>query len=491
MSMADDDNTNTAAVGTLDAFLKKRASERFDRFLTEAPGSLLGGGWKDADLGAAPAPEEKQGEQRKQGDDHRFKYHSSDDDEATIKIYPLSELMKRKLREELVPNLLFKKGITTLVAPSGEGKTTLAMSIALLVASGGTCGGKKIDPRGVIWIAGEGEDDLPPMVQAVAKHHRLDWEKLEIGISFEAVDFSSEKETDELIDKLQGQPPMLIIADALADIIGVLDEDKAQHITQVYKNLREVEKKTGSAILVLHHQGWTNGRERGSTATRAKSDIMPRIVAFKPEDGYVELAHLKRRGGPKLEKFGYELKLIQVAGCEQLVPIVTGVTKAAPGLLDQDWAAAEEGAQQLVQIVMQWPDGTGKPTYTRLMERSGMKKSTFDRARDEAVKVKTWLIVGSRKGYQLNPNDCWKEALAGAPRRPPEVTPSTSLSPIPSKEGIGSERECVTPNESELGVIGSESKSRIPLPPNEADEAAEALALSLDTAALLKKAEKR
>ena len=104
-----------------------------------------------------------------------------------------------------------------------------------------------------------------------------------------------------------------------------------------------MEKKTGSAILVLHHQGWTNGRERGSTATRAKSDIMPRIVAFKPEDGYVELAHLKRRGGPKLEKFGYELKLIPVAGCEQLVPIVTGVTKAAPALdLDrEDWAAAE------------------------------------------------------------------------------------------------------------------------------------------------------
>jgi hypothetical protein len=45
------------------------------------------------------------------------------------------------------------------------------------------------------------------------------------------VDFSSPSATDELIAKLKGQPPMLIIADALADIIGVLDEDKAQHIT--------------------------------------------------------------------------------------------------------------------------------------------------------------------------------------------------------------------------------------------------------------------
>src|SRR6516164_4843161 len=57
----------------------------------------------------------------------------ADEDEDTIEIHPLSALMNRKRREELVENLLFRKGITTLVAQSGEGKTTTAASIAVLV----------------------------------------------------------------------------------------------------------------------------------------------------------------------------------------------------------------------------------------------------------------------------------------------------------------------------------------------------------------------
>ena len=65
--MADGDNS------TLDAFLKKRASGRFERFLTESPGSLLGDGWKDADLGA----ERMRGSGHGTGADHtqpKFKF---------------------------------------------------------------------------------------------------------------------------------------------------------------------------------------------------------------------------------------------------------------------------------------------------------------------------------------------------------------------------------------------------------------------------------
>jgi hypothetical protein len=325
-----------------------------------------------------------------------------------VDIHPLSELMKRKPREVLVANLLFAKGITTLVAPSGDGKTTTGASIALLTAAGGIWDGKKIEPRPVLWIAGEGEDDLPPMVQAGAKDHGLEWEKLPISICFEAVDFSSIIETNHLIEKLKGMPPMLIIADALADIIGDLSEDKSKDITQVYKNLRLVEKKTGSVILVLHHQGWNSDRERGSTAIRAKSDIMVQIAEFKPDDGYIKLTHLKRRGGPKVKEFTYEVKLVPVEGCEHDVPIVTGVDATASMLLNEDLAANEEHARDLVQIVA--TQSQSPVAWSDLKELSGKPKSTFKRGLDEAVKVKGWLLWG-KGGYALNPDGSWEAAL--------------------------------------------------------------------------------
>ena len=323
-------------------------------------------------------------------------------------IHPLSALMKRKPREVLVENLLYTKGITTLVAPSGEGKTTTGASIVLLVAAGGTWGRNAIDPRPALWDAGEGEDDLPPMILAGAKHHGLDWEKLDIGICFEAVEFSSRSETDDLIGKLKGMPPMLIIVDALADIMGELDEDKAKHITQVYTNLRRVEKATGSAILVLHHQGWNNDRERGSSAIRAKSDIVVQIVEFKPDQGYVKFTHLKRRGGPKLKEFVYEVKLVPVEGCEHDVPIVTGVDATVSMLLNEDLAANEEHARELLQIMV--AQSKSPMLWKDLLELSGKPKTTFKRGLDEAVKGKGWLIWG-KGGYALNPDRSWEAAL--------------------------------------------------------------------------------
>jgi hypothetical protein len=410
----------------------------------------------------------------------------SDDDDDTIKIYPLSELMKRKPRAVLVEHFLFMKGITTMVAKSGWGKTTTAVSIALLVAAGGRWGDKQIVPRLVLWIAGEGEEDIPGMIQAGEKQHGLKWEKLPISISFEAVNFSLHSETDKLIEKLEGMPPMLIIADALGDMMGMLDEDKAQHINLVYRNLRRVEKATGCVILVLHHQGWSSDRERGSAAIRDKSDILVQITELNIDAGYIKFTHHKRRGGAKLKEFAYEVKMHTVEMCLQPVPIVTGVPKSrVDTVLGQNWMAAEEGARELVRIVMQWPEDGGKPTYTRLLKRSGMEESAFERARKEAVN-KEWLIGGGKKGYRLNENECWKEALAQRPS--PSKSPSESPSPSPLKEGCEGEGRRISPSATvKLKAIEGEGESSTELP----DETDEALAVTLDTAAILKKVEKR
>jgi hypothetical protein len=399
MSMADDDNTNKAAVGTLDAFLKKRANDRFGRFLTETPNTLLGGGWRDADLGAA-----------KQGDDKPKLIFPMPSDTDDFKIYPFSKLMERKPRESLVEHLLFKKGITTLVAQSGEGKTTLAASVAPLVAGGGTWCGKQIPRRPVLWIAGEGEEDLPGMIEAGAKQHGFDWKKLPLGIRYdEPVRFDNPWEVEKLIKWLTGKPAMLIVADALGDMMGMLDEDKAQHINQVYNQLRRVEKATGCVFLILHHQGWDNKRERGSSAIRGKSDIVVQILKLDPDEGWIKLKHLKRRGGAKLKEFAYEVKMHKVEMCLQPVPIVTG-TLASP-LVTEDLAADEGHARDLVRIVVAQP---GPVSWTKLKKLSGKTKTTFGRGLNIAVDGEGWLIKG-KGGYALNQDRSWEAALTQGP----------------------------------------------------------------------------
>jgi hypothetical protein len=245
------------------------------------------------------------------------------DDLEKLCPYSWPELLTRPRREQLVDEILFSKGVTTLVAQSGEGKTTFANSVGLTAATGGTWDGKIIKPRPLVWCAGEGQDDMRPMYEAWTQFHPDAPTPLGLWLD-EAIDFSSERATKQFNELLKDMKmaEAVIVPDALADHIAGLDENTSKDINQVYKNIWEVVKVNGAAFLIPHHSGWDEKRERGSTAIRAKSDIVLQIVKFEAEKGIIELKHHKRRGGRKLPQILFELKLIDVEGYAQAIPIV-------------------------------------------------------------------------------------------------------------------------------------------------------------------------
>ena len=274
------------------------------------------------------------------------------DQSEKLQTYPWPELLNRTRREMLVDELLFTTGVTTLVAPSGHGKTTLALSIALAVATGGFFGGRPIKRRPVYWIAGEGQDDLRPMYEAWMKHHP-NCQVPEGCWMEEPIDLSSNTETDKFISLLKEMPPALIVTDALADMIGDLNEDKSQDMNRVYRNVWRVVRMNNGCFLIPHHAGWNKERERGSSAIRAKSDIVVQIVEFDVKGGTIELTHNKRRGGAKLKQFIFDVKLIPVTGYPQPIPIVTGAkTDIAQKLLTQSVEEMERPARTLVELML-------------------------------------------------------------------------------------------------------------------------------------------
>jgi RecA-family ATPase len=215
----------------------------------------------------------------------------ANDDPDKLILRPITDLLKIERRKQLVPNLLHAKGVTTIVAPSGEGKTTTMFSMGLSVAIG-LWGGELIEQRPMIWIAGEDQEGLRAIFEAWCLHNPD--RHPNACFNPDAVDFSNNQKVDELIKVLErleakGLSRPLIMADALADILGDLNEDKSHDINQVYRNIWRVVNRFDAAFVVLHHSGWDEKRERGSTAIRAKSDILILIINFDPEEGVVEL----------------------------------------------------------------------------------------------------------------------------------------------------------------------------------------------------------
>src|SRR5262249_51205738 len=111
------------------------------------------------------------------------------------------------------PDLFFAKGVTTIVAPSGEGKTTTIFSVGLYAAIG-LWGGELIKKRPLFWIAGEDQAGLRAMYEAWLAHNPN--RHPDARFMEEAVDFSDSREVNKLIKHLKDikTPSPLIIADA-------------------------------------------------------------------------------------------------------------------------------------------------------------------------------------------------------------------------------------------------------------------------------------
>jgi hypothetical protein len=405
-----------------------------------------------------------------------------DDDRVIVR--PWSELDNEPDREVLIEGILFSQGVTTIVSAPGGGKTTFAVAIAMTVDSGGIWAGDPIKQRPVLWIVADDKGTL--------KSTRKIWLEENPGAKLMEgggwidgpVDLSDAyRRVKELRDWLRGKPPMLIVIDMLADCFGELDDEKAKDAIKVYKQIWSVVREHGSTFLNLQHSPWNGKRPKGSIAMPGKNDIILIINELNVKEGYIKMEHFKRREGPMLKDLAYETRLVPLEGKPHPLPLVTGKLKDKFDLvLNRDWSADEEGARELVRIVADWPAGIGKPTYNRLMERSGMEESAFYRARTEAVKVREWLVGGRGKGYRLNENECWKQALAAAP---PSELPSELPLPSPLNRGVKVNEGKLPSLKVTEGKLKVEGKSSTELPPD--DQADEALAVTLDTEALLKK----
>jgi hypothetical protein len=368
---------------------------------------------------------------------------ADDHDPDKLILRPITDLLKIERRKQLVPNLVHTKGVTTIVAPSGEGKTTTMFSMGLCVGVG-LWGGELIEKRPLIWIAGEDQEGLRAIYEAWVANNpdrHPDARFIE-----EAVDFSDDGEVEKLNKLLEagGVVRPLIMADALADILGDLNEDKSHDINQVYRNIWRVVNRFDAAFVVLHHSGWDEKRERGSTAIRAKSNILVQIVNFDPESGVVELKHRKLRGGKRLDQFFLSMKLVPVAGYQEAVPLVTGPLSELDKVLNESMEMDKQHGRTLVAVMVQhFPQGA---TNSQLEEQSGMKNSTFKRGLNYA-KAQEWFVGGGgrNKRYNLNPNGCWKSSGSTSG---PSPAPYRGLDPLDPKE-VGS----MDPNWTQVGPL--------------------------------------
>lgn len=199
-----------------------------------------------------------------------------------------TELLKMDLLEPLplMSPWLPRQGLAMIYAKRGLGKTYIATSIALSLASGEEILGWKPSSKAqVLYIDGEMPAhsmkkrliELETMFQG-----EVDMDNIEIitpdlteGIPINLSNFD-----DQLILEPQLQGVDLIIVDNIATVCRGGRENDSDSWT-VVQNWSIAQRAKGRSVLFIHHEG-KNGVQRG---TSAREDILDTVISLKhPKD---------------------------------------------------------------------------------------------------------------------------------------------------------------------------------------------------------------
>jgi hypothetical protein len=118
------------------------------------------------------------------------------------------------------------------------------------------------------------------------------------------------EQVDQIIEELTSDPTKewkLIIFDTQADHMPSGDEDRSKDFTVIKKAVQRIAQAAGAAVGLIHHTGWDDTRERGSSRQRQALDV---VIQIKDQ----RITSVKQKYAPKFEPITFAIEPVAEAG---------------------------------------------------------------------------------------------------------------------------------------------------------------------------------
>lgn len=168
-----------------------------------------------------------------------------------------SELKTPECRRPwLIEHLWSHQAVGIIGGSPKSGKTWLALEMAVSVASGSPCLGTfPVSSPGpvLLYAAEDPASALRERVQTLAEVHGINFQQLDLHIiTVDALRLDKQEHQDRLVATLKRYRPALLILDPLVRVHGI-DENVAGQVAALLGFLRSLQRKTGTAIALVHH----------------------------------------------------------------------------------------------------------------------------------------------------------------------------------------------------------------------------------------------
>jgi RecA-family ATPase len=242
--------------------------------------------------------------------------------------YTIDELLRLKPPSWLIEGIIPEGGLTALYGNPGDGKSFIALDMALAIASGRPWQGHPTKKGYVVYISAEGGGGIGKRVGAWLTHAEIkpkdyrqfltnfitaairihpDSEDLGAVLS-ETFDHPDYQEAlGDVLDAEEPRPPLFIVVDTLARCFEG-DENQQEDMGNFIKGLDTLRETHDATILVVHHTGKHGIEERGSSAFRGACDMM--MLVERNEDNALSLSCTKQKDYEQFPTEAFELIVV-------------------------------------------------------------------------------------------------------------------------------------------------------------------------------------
>ena len=304
---------------------------------------------------------------------------------ATFRLLPDYAIAELPAPEFLVDGILPAGALSELHGHPGTGKTFVALSMAMSIATGRSWFGRSVKAGPVVYVAAEGKSGLSSRVEAWKRQHSVRG-TTDIYFPDRTPMLMLDYEARDLIEAISEMPeaPVLVVFDTLARVMVSGDENSSKDMSTLVQNADRIREETGAAVLFVHHSLKNGDTERGSSVLRGALDAM---IWLRTKGEQIELRCEKMKDAADFEPIS--LGLLEAHGS---CVVIDGATAKLHRLSDvsvKERAALEALAVVKVSGATEWRERTGLPERTfynvvrslsgkRLVERQqGGKRSPW------------------------------------------------------------------------------------------------------------------
>lgn len=163
-------------------------------------------------------------------------------------------------------------------------KTWMALEMAVAVASGSSCLGEFAVPAAgpvMLYAAEEGPAALRGRLESLVHHRGLHLSEVDVRVITEdSLRLDRTGDQERLQDTLELHRPLLLILDPLVRLHAI-DENAAGEIAALLGYLRLLQRKTGTAIALVHHSRKNLSANGGAGySLRGSSDLYAWVDSF-------------------------------------------------------------------------------------------------------------------------------------------------------------------------------------------------------------------